>query len=216
MYLTLDLHKFDNTKVQSMKNKLKYVAGIFIVVFIITTIRVIMTHYLDNSPSNSSTVSMPLISEKPWITWVYSGIKISTPEKLYENTYNMSEYEKSVISKIGSYLFKSRDVFIMIHYLKYFKSEVGYDFESGLKSAISNGVNGFGGTNLTFSIANTSDENKKIGSGTFQLGKEIMEYNEIIYFNGKNEMGTVIIFGTQSDHTNQLITKVIGSVEYLF
>jgi hypothetical protein len=200
-----------------MNNKLKYAVGIFIAVLIITTVRVIMKQYLDNSPSpNSSTISAPLNPEKPWITWVYSGIKISTPEKLNENDYKMSEYEKSVISKIGSYLFNSKELYIMVHYLKYSKSELGYDFESGLKVAIGNGVNGLGGTNLTFSISNTSDANKKIGSGTFHLGREIMEYKEIIYFNGKNEVGAVIIVGPQSDYTNQLITKIISSVEYLF
>jgi hypothetical protein len=200
-----------------MNNKLKYGVGIFIAVLIITTGRVIIKPYLDNTPSpNPSIRSVSLNPEKPWITWVYSGIKITTPEKLNDNVYKMSEYEKSVTAKIGSYLFNSKEIYIMVHYLKYLKSEVGYDFESGLKVAIGNGVNALNGTNLTFSIANTSDDNKKIGAGTFQLGREIMEYKEIMYFNGKNEIGAVIIVGPQSDYTNKLITKIISSVEYLF
>lgn len=200
-----------------MINRLKYAGGLFIAVLIVIAVKVIVKQYFDKTPSsNSNTISNLVNSEKPWITWVYSGIKMSTPEKLKENAYNMTEYEKSVVSKIGSYSFESNEINIMVHYLKYLRNEVGYDFESGLKGAISNGVNGLGGTNLTFSITDTSEGNKKIASGTFQMQAKIMEYKEIIYFNGKNEVGGVIIFGSHSDNTNQIILKIINSIEYLF
>ena len=200
-----------------MNIKLKNIVGLIIAIVLVTTIGVILKKYFPKSSSSSSnTISNHLNSEKPWITLTYSGIRISTPEELTENSYNMSEYEKSIASKMGSYSFQSKEISILVRYLRCLGSEVEYDLERGLKIPISNGVNRLGGTNLTFDTESASDDNIKIGVGTFQVGREIMEYKEIIYFNGKNEVGLVIIIGPQSDQTNQLISKIINSVEYSF
>jgi hypothetical protein len=110
----------------------------------------------------------------------------------------------------------SKEINILVHYLKYLKSEVGYDFESGLNLAISNTVNGLGGTNLTFAMASSSNDKIKIGSGTFQIGRENLIYKELIYFNGKNEVGGIILIGPQNALTTSLIEKIITSTEYLF
>jgi hypothetical protein len=200
-----------------MNNKLKYIVTLTIGVIIIGIVREFYKEYKTKIPPSEFAKSEKLlISENPWYTGVYSGIKILTPEKLNENAYNMTESEKSVASKIGSYSFTSNEIYILVRYLKGLSSEVEYDLERGLNTVISKGVNRLGGTNLTFNTEGASDGNKKVGFGTFQAGREIMEYKEIIYFNGKNEVGVVMIIGPQSDYTKQLISKIINSVEYNF
>src|ERR1035437_5215941 len=145
---------------------------------------------------------------------IIAVVLITTVKEIMKK--NLPESAKSLISKMEGYLFESKEIVIVIHYIKYSSFEVDYDLEKGLKQAVSNGVNLKGGANLTFNVADTSDDNKKLALGTFQLGREIMAYKEMVYFNGKNEVGAIMIIGPLGDYTNQLISKIISSIEYLF
>jgi hypothetical protein len=200
-----------------MNTKLKYGLTLTIAVLIVAIVREIIKEYMIKDQKSESAISIkPLVSEKPWFTGVYSGIKISTPEKLKENPYVMSEYEKTVASKVGSHEYLAKEICILVHYLKYLRNDIDYDIEYGLKTGISNGVNGLGGTNLQFNLVDSHDKNKRESSGTFIIEGEMKEYKEVGYYNGKGEVGVVIIYGPKSKETDLMMAKIINSLEYLF
>jgi len=164
----------------------------------------------------NTTSNETFITPKSWYTKTYSGIIISTPEKLDPATYNMSEFEMSALSKVEMYEFISDNYAIMILYMKSIRSNAKYNFEKGFKSSIDNIVNALNGTNLVFNFVDSQDDKSKENYGTFKIGEKIMEYSQSAYRNDKDEIGTITIYGLQSDQMRQMIKRINGSIKYDF
>jgi len=201
-----------------MKKKFLFVITALIVVILYFTIVEVIEHSNKKDKSSKSiTTSKSPDEEKPWYSATYSGIKISTPERLEIVPYTISESQKPYISKIDLYQVAYNNITVGVLYMKFLKSDEGhYDFEVGFKSAIGNIVNSLNGTNLMFNLIDSQDTYNKESFGTFNIGDKIFQFCQIGHRNDLGEVATVTIYAPQNDQSKQVISKIKSSIDYLF
>jgi hypothetical protein len=201
-----------------MKRKFLFVTTAIMVVVIYYVIKMLLIENgTKSNVSNLSPVKMPIPIDKPWYSAIYSGIKISTPERLNTLKYTLSENQKSFMSKLEAYQFTDNYLTVGIIYMKFNNANGGqYDFETGLKYAIENIVNKLNGGNLTLSFIGNQDMYNKKSYGTFNVNKTKMQFFQFSHKNDSNEVGTITIYAPKNEAYDQIITKISSSIQYNF
>ena len=205
-----------------MKRKILFVMStVIIFTLYLTIVKGIEQSKKNDESSNSSALIKSIIEEKPWYTASYSGIKISTPERLVSKYYPLTENQKSIMSKIDAYQFTDGSIVVNLIYMKFnnefIKNHGGYyNFEVGMKNSIANTVNLINGTNLTFNFVDSQDNYNKRSSGTFNVKGINMQYIQVGHKNDAGEIGAIDIYGPGDDKHNHLILKISNSISYYF
>lgn len=153
---------------------------------------------------------------KPWFRNSYFGISIETPYKLEPQDAKPPEGYEEYISTIKFYSSHKEGIGILMMYMDT-KFET-YDTKIGLEGAINNVIHTLGGSDVNYTFNQKSDNELEdiFCSGTFTLKNEPGILKGYCYWNKKGKIAIIWGLGSDSDKTNNILTRAIKSIRIVF